>query len=63
MVEKTDYYLDGELLETVYKPPFSWYMNQKLRGIHELEAKVFDPAGNDNSISMDVRFFNLFGSS
>ena len=59
-IEKAEFYIDNELEETDTKEPFSWYINKNLKGEYKLDVRIFDYAGNKNTMSKMVRFFNLF---
>jgi hypothetical protein len=50
-------------MESDNESPFSWYMNQKLRGNHEIKIIAYDSAGNQQSHIMNMRILNLFGNS
>jgi hypothetical protein len=59
-VDKVCFYVDDELMESDDESPFSWYMNQKLRGNHELKIIAYDCTGNKQSHTMNMRILNLF---
>ena len=59
-IEKAEFYIDNELEETVTKEPFRCYLNKKLKGEYKLDIIISDYAGNIESASKMLRFFNLF---
>jgi len=50
---KVDFYLDGTLLRTDYKPPFDWKLRPPL-GFHTIEAYAYDRAGNMSRAIRDI---------
>lgn len=61
-VDHVDYYLDGVLVGTENEAPFDWQCDLKsFGGHHNVEAIVFDGAGNQNTVSQEITLFNLFG--
>lgn len=50
---KVDFYLDGRLLRTDYKPPFDWKLRPPL-GVHTIEAYAYDRAGNVSKAITDI---------
>jgi uncharacterized repeat protein (TIGR01451 family) len=53
-IQKAEFYVDQYLEEVITDNPSEWYWNQKLRGRHQIEIKVYDPAGNSASSQFDV---------
>jgi PKD repeat protein len=61
-VNYVEYYVDGTLLSTIDKEPFSWYMNiRTFNAEHQLTVNVFDYAGNFVSQEVTFRMFNYNG--
>ena len=56
-VAYAEFYLDDEYKDS----GDSYYMNERMFGQHTLKVKVFDEAGNMNSVTQTLRMFNLFG--
>ena len=61
-IERTEFYLDNELMETdTGSSSPRWYMHIKLRGQHNLKIIVYDHAGNTVVESKMITVHNLFG--
>ena len=61
-IDRTEFYLDGELMETdTCSSSPEWYMHIKLRGQHNLKIIVYDHAGNTVAESKMMTVHNLFG--
>jgi len=58
-IDRTEFYLDGELMKTDTSSSPEWYMNMKLRGQHNLEVTVIDHAGNKITESKMIKVFNF----
>ena len=55
-VARVNYYVDGRLIATDARPPFSFtFKTARLsRGTHRLKAKAFDVAGNSKSKTVTI---------
>ena len=60
-IDRTEFYLDGELMNTDTSSLPEWYMNIKLRRQHNLEIIVYDHAGNKNTETKMITVLNIFG--
>ena len=52
-VDKVEFYLDGIMRFTDYKPPYEWYMRAPV-GIHTIETYAHDKPGNVSKALKDV---------
>jgi hypothetical protein len=58
-VDRVEFYLDGDLVETVIDGPYEWIWTGT--GDHEVKAEVYDEAGNEESSSLSTPcWFNHF---
>ena len=58
-IKKAEFYIDGELKETLDKPPFYWQWSEQAFMKHTVETKIFDQGGNDvSSGEMEFYIFN-----
>jgi len=60
-IDRTEFYLDNELMETDTRSTPEWYMRMKLLGHHSLEIIVYDHAGNTVAEQKMITVYNLFG--
>jgi len=51
--DKVEFYLDGRLLRTDYRPPFDWKLRPPL-GFHAIEVFAYDRAGNVSKAIKDI---------
>ena len=51
--DKVEFYLDGRLLRTDYRPPFDWKLRPPL-GFHAIEVCAYDRAGNVSKAIKDI---------
>jgi hypothetical protein len=61
-IDRTEFYLDDELMKTDTSSRPEWYMNIKLRGQHNLEIIVYDHTGNKITESKMIKVYNFFGT-
>ena len=60
-INKAEFYVDGELKDTITNPPYIWSWNEKAFLKHTLEAKIYDKNGNNfSSGEMSFYIFNPF---
>jgi uncharacterized repeat protein (TIGR01451 family) len=45
-IGRVEFYVDGELMETVTEEPYEWYMREKIKGHLKLKVIVYDHAEN-----------------
>ena len=57
-VNKAEFYVDGQLKDTVTDPPYFWQWGEKAYRKHKLEAKVYDDQGKSIS-SGEMTFYIL----
>ncbi|MBN2603712.1 MAG: right-handed parallel beta-helix repeat-containing protein [Candidatus Thermoplasmatota archaeon] len=57
-VNKAEFYVDGQLKDTVTAPPYFWQWSEKAYRKHKLEAKVYDKKGKSIS-SGEMTFYIL----
>jgi parallel beta-helix repeat protein len=57
-VNKAEFYVDGQLKDTVTAPPYFWQWGEKAYRKHKLEAKVYDKKGKSIS-SGEMTFYIL----
>jgi hypothetical protein len=57
-----EFFVDDELMHVDDTMRFEWYMNLKMRGMHELTVVVYDGAGNKDSTSVMMKIYNFFGA-
>lgn len=57
-MQKVEFYIDGNLFETVYSIPYKWTWSSKAFFRHTIKAIAYDNAGNSNSDELIVwKFF------
>lgn len=60
-IKKAEFYVDGELKDTITTPPYIWSWNEKAFLKHTLETKIYDKNGNSfSSGEMSFYIFNPF---
>jgi parallel beta-helix repeat protein len=57
-VNKAEFYVDGQLKDTITDPPYFWQWSEKAYKKHKLEAKVYDKKGKSIS-SGEMTFYIL----
>jgi len=55
-IDRAEFYIDGELMQTVTNDPFEWYTNLP-KGQHRLDVLTYDHAGNTATQSVDILKF------
>jgi len=60
-IKKAEFYVDGELKDTITNPPYTWSWNEKAFLKHKIETKIYDKNGNSfSSGEMTFYIFNPF---
>ena len=60
-IDRAEFYLDGDLMNTDSSSSPEWYMNLKTWGQHNLEVTVYDNASNKVTESKMITVHNFFG--
>jgi hypothetical protein len=55
--ERVEFYIDGNLKETVYSEPYLWTWNEKKIGKHTIKVIAYDFEGKSASEEIEVRKF------
>ena len=58
-VDRVEFYIDGDLMNTDTEAPYEWTWNERVFFTHTIRVKVYDKAGLTAEDSMDVKIFNL----
>jgi len=53
-IQKIEFYVDGELKESLSKEPYEWIWKEAAIGKHEIEVKAYDKAGNIGEEKVDA---------
>ena len=46
LLDRVEFYIDNELKETKYQPPYEWIWNEFAMGYHQIKIVAYDIIGN-----------------
>ncbi len=58
-VDYVEFYVDDILMSTNVSEPFEWNWDERVFFTHVIKVIAYDEAGNTNSLSREVRIFNI----
>ncbi|MFW6122538.1 MAG: Ig-like domain-containing protein, partial [Petrotogales bacterium] len=59
-IKMVNFYIDGQLMDTVYIPPYKWTWNERIFIGHTVKVEAYDNNDNKAEDSDSVLIFNFF---